>query len=202
MGKTAHVEHLAALGEEGADISAGVHWLGEDVRVFLWRLALANETSQDAGKGNGLLHGAAGRRWGQCLKVKGQVVLNWGRRLHRLHFKCSTDVCQGARTEGEALGVVSLPALVLGAQVEGSRVLQVWREYDRLVARLARQLDAEVPGVECDECEGEVFGDQMLLCEGAKAIDGVTERARIADLVPRQGRQASCKSISICGSSE
>jgi hypothetical protein len=61
VGQAAHVEDLAALREEGSDISVRIHRLGQHVRVFLGRLALADEASKDAGQGNSFFHRAAGR---------------------------------------------------------------------------------------------------------------------------------------------
>lgn len=59
--------------------------------------------------------------------MEGKVVFDGGGGLDRLDLEGSADVCQGARTEREALGVMSLPTLVFGAEVKSSRVLQVGR---------------------------------------------------------------------------
>ena len=38
-----------------------------------------------------------------------------------------------------------------------------------------------------------VLGQDVLLCEGVKTVDGIAEGARIADLVPSEGGQACCR---------
>lgn len=91
--------------------------------------------------------------------------------------------------------MVCLPALVLGAEVKGSRVLEVRREDDSLIAGFAGQLDAQVPGVEGDESKLVVLGCDVLLGKGTKSLDGVAEGAGVSDLVPGEGGQARCGSI-------
>ena len=147
MGKTAHVEYFAALRQESANVRAGIHGLSQDVRVVLGWLRLANQSAKHASKCDSLFHGPAGRGGREGLQVKGQVVFDGGRRLDRLYLKRRTDVCQGAGAEWKRLWVVCLPPLVFRAQVEGTRVLEVRRENDGLVAGFARQLDAEVPRI-------------------------------------------------------
>ena len=149
--EAAHVEHLAALSKKGSDVGAGVHGTSEDVGVFLRGLRLADQATEDSGKRDSLLHGAAWRSWGKSLQVKGEIVLDGGRRLHGLDFESGTDISQGARAEGQRLGMVRLPALVLGAQVKGARVLQVRRQHDGLISGLARQLHTEIPRVQRDK---------------------------------------------------
>ena len=83
--------------------------------------------------------------------------------------------------------MVCLPTLVLGAKVECARVLNVRRQYDGLVTRLAGKLDTEVPRIEGDECELEVLGGDVFLVEIGEAVDCVTEGTCVADLVPGEG---------------
>lgn len=89
--------------------------------------------------------------------------------------------------------MVLLPALVLGPEVKGTRVLQVRGKHDGLVAGLAGKLDAEVPGIEGDEDEIEVLGRQVLRGKRVKSGDGVSEGAGISDMLPRQRREARCR---------
>jgi hypothetical protein len=192
VGKTAHVEDLAALRQEGSHVCASVHGASEDIGVLMGRLRLADQTAEDSCKSDGLLHGTARRGGGQGLQVEGQVVLDRGRRLNGLNLKGGTDVGQGAGAERQRLGVVSLPSLVLGAQVEGARVLQVRRENDGLVASLTGQLDAEVPGVKSDKGELEVVLGEVLLGELVETVDGIAERASVADVLPGKGCKAGC----------
>jgi hypothetical protein len=42
MGKTTHVENLAAFRKESADIRSGVHGAGQDLRMLVWGLRLAD----------------------------------------------------------------------------------------------------------------------------------------------------------------
>ena len=58
--QAAHVEDLAALREERANICAGIHWLGENVGVLGGRLRLADEATENACECNRLFHSAAG----------------------------------------------------------------------------------------------------------------------------------------------
>jgi hypothetical protein len=147
MGKTAHVKNLAALWQEGANVGAGVHGLGQNVRVVLRRLWLPDKSTKYASERNSLLHSPAGRGRSESLQVKGQVVLNGSRRLDGLHLERRTDVGQGAGPEWKGLWVMCLPPLVLGTEIEGAGVLEVRRENDGLVAGFARQLDTEVPRI-------------------------------------------------------
>lgn len=192
VGEAAHVEDLAALRQEGADVGTGIHGAGQDVGVLVGRVGLADQAAEDSGESDGLLHGAAGRGGSESLQVEGQVVLDGSRRLDGLDLEGSTDVRQSRRAKGQRLGVVGLPSLVFGAQVEGARVLQVGREDDGLVARLTRQLDAQVPRVERDKGKLEVVLGEVLGSELVEAADGIAERACIADVLPCQRREAGC----------
>lgn len=51
-----------------------------------------------------------------------------------------------------------LPALILGPEIKGTRVLEVRWKHDGLVARLPRKLHAKIPGVQGDEGEFQVLG--------------------------------------------
>jgi hypothetical protein len=192
VGKAAHVEDLAALRQEGSHVCAGVHGAGEDIGVLVGRLGLADQTAENSCKSDGLLHGTTRRGGSQGLQVEGQVVLDRGRRLNGLNLEGGTDVGQGAGAKGQRLGVVGLPSLVLGAQIEGARVLQVGREDDGLVASLTGQLDAEVPRVKGDKGKLEVVLGEVLVGELVEAVDGIAERASVADVLPGEGGKAGC----------
>lgn len=66
--KASHVEHLAALGQEGSHISTRIHWPREDIGMFRDRLGLADQASQNPCEGDGLLHRAA--RGGGCQSLQ------------------------------------------------------------------------------------------------------------------------------------
>lgn len=192
MRKTAHVEDLAALRQEGANICPGIHWAGEDVRVLVRWLRLADKTPKDASKGDRLFHSPPRRRGGQCLQVEREVVLNRSGRLDRLDLEGGADVGQSARTEGQRLWVVGLPALIFRAQVECPGVLEVGRQHDSFVPSLAWQLHTQIPRVECDEGEFVVLGEKVFVGELVEAVDCVTERTGVADVLPGEGGQRSC----------
>ena len=192
MGETAHMEDLAALRQESTHVGAGVHGTGENIRMLVRGLRLADQTAENSRKSDSLLHGTTGRGGSQSLQVEGQVVLDGSRRLDGLNLEGGTDVGQGAGAEGQRLGVVCLPSLVLCAQIESARVLQVGREDNGLVASLARQLNAEVPGVESDKGKLGVVLDEVLLSELVEAVDGIAERACIANVLPCEGCKAGC----------
>jgi hypothetical protein len=111
-------------------------------------------------------------------------VLNGRRCLYGLDLERGTDVGERARTERKALWVVRLPPLVLCSQVECTRVLQVWWEHNGLIARLARQLDAQVPRVKGDKRKLVVLGENVFLCEVGESFNGIPKGASVADLVP------------------
>lgn len=54
--QAAQMKDLAALRQKRSNVGAGIHGFGENVRVFLWWLAFANETSENAGEGDRFLH--------------------------------------------------------------------------------------------------------------------------------------------------
>ena len=190
MGEAGHVEHLAALRQERSNISTRIHGPREDVWMLSNRLGLADQPSQHAGQGHGLLHSTTGRRWRQSLQMEGQIVLDGGAGLDGLDLQGGTDVGQHGWAKGQRFGVVLLPALVFCPQVEGAGVLEVGREDDGLVAGLAGELDTQVPRIECDEREVEVLCRQVLRGKGVEAVDGIAEGASIADVFPGQGGQA------------
>ena len=76
VGQATHVEDLASLGQKGTHVGAGVHGLGEYVGVLLWGLAFADQAAKYPGKRHSLFHSPPWRGGGQCLQVKGQVVLD------------------------------------------------------------------------------------------------------------------------------
>lgn len=90
--QTRHVQDLAPLREECSDIRPGIHWSGQHIRVILGGLRLADQTTKNAGQGDGFLHGATGRSGSQSLQVERQVVLDGRTRLHRLHLESRADV--------------------------------------------------------------------------------------------------------------
>ena len=190
VGKTAHVEHLAALSQERPNVSSGVQRTSEDLGMLVGRLRLADEAAKDASKGDGLLHGTTRRGGSQRLQMERKIVLDRGGGLHGLNLESSADVGQVAGAEGQRLGVVLLPTLVFGAQVKSPAVLEVRGQDYGLVAGFPGQLDAHVPGVECHEGEFEVLGEEVLLGEGVEAVDGIAEGSCGADMFPGEGSQA------------
>ena len=133
MRQTRHVQNLASLGKEGANIGACIHGTGQNVGVLLRGLRLANEASKDSRESNSLFHCSSRRGRGKSLQVEGQVVLDGSTSLNRLDLQSGADVRQHRGAEGERLRVVLLPSLVLGTQVEGARMLEVRRKDDSLV---------------------------------------------------------------------
>lgn len=93
--------------------------------------------------------------------------------------------------------MVLLPSLVLGAEIEGTGVLQVRGQHNGLVASLARHLDAEVPSIERDEDEFEVLGRQVFGSECIDASDSVPKGTGISNMLPGQGSQTRCERIEI-----
>ena len=78
MRKSVHVQHFASLLQEGIDIGSCVHGPGQDLRVFMRRLRLPNETSKDPGQCDCLFHGPAGGGRSKSLQVEGEIVFDWG----------------------------------------------------------------------------------------------------------------------------
>ena len=131
--------------------------------------------------------------------MKWKVVLNRGRRLDGLDLQGRTDVGEGARPEGQRLGVVLLPALILGTQIKGSGMLQVWGQHHGFVPCFSRKLDTEIPRVQGDERELEVIGKQVFLRERIEAVDRITKRTSGADMFPSQSCQASYTGRDVSG---
>lgn len=119
-------------------------------------------------------------------------MLDRSARLHGFDLESSTDVSQRRRAEGQRLRVVLLPSLVLGSQIEGARVLEVWRQNNGLVAGFPWELDPKVPSIQRDEDKVKVLGVEVLGGEGIETVNCVPERASIPNMLPRQSRQARC----------
>lgn len=160
--------------------------------MIILRLGLADQAAENASQSYGFIHGAAGRGRSQSLEVEGQVVLDGSTRLHSLNLEGRADISQRRRSERQGLGMVLLPSLVLGAEVESARVLKVGWEHNGLVAGFSGKLNAEVPGVEGHKDEIEVLGVKMLGGECIKAVDSVPESTGISHMLPCQGRQTRC----------
>lgn len=86
--------------------------------------------------------------------------------------------------------MVCLPQLILVSQIEGARMLQVRGQDDGLISRLARQLYAEIPGVEGDEDGLELLVGNPLLVELREPVNGLAKGSSVADVLPGQGGQA------------
>lgn len=89
--------------------------------------------------------------------------------------------------------MVLLPALVLGAEVESSRVLEIGRQDDGLVAGLTGKLDTEVPGIECDKDEVQVLIREVFARECIESVDRIPKGSSVAYMLPSESRQARCK---------
>lgn len=94
--------------------------------------------------------------------MEGQVVLNGSTRLDSLYLQGRADVGQGRWAKRQRFGMVLLPSLVLGSQVEGAGVLEVWWKHDGLVASFAGKLDAQIPCIEGNEDEVQVLRVELL----------------------------------------
>lgn len=188
MRQTRHVKDLAALRQESTDVSPSVHGPGEHIGVSLARLRLTDQPAKNSSQCHSFLHGTARRSRCQSLQMERQIVLNGGTGLHWFDLESSADVGEHRGTEGKRLRVVLLPTLVFGAQIEGTRMLQVGRQYDGLVAGLAGQLYSQVPGIEGDKNEIKVLRGQVLGSESVEAVNCVSEGACITNMLPRQGR--------------
>lgn len=195
VGQATEVQNLAAFRQEGPDVGMGIHGTGQDLGVFLRRLGLADQTPQDASESNRFLHSTARRSGGQGLQVEGQVVLDRGGRLDGLNLEGSTDVGKRAGAEGQRLGVVGLPALIFGSQVEGAGVLQICGQHDGLVAGFAGQLHPQIPRVQRHKGKLEMFASQVLGGKGVESRDGIPESACGANVFPCQGSQARFKKM-------
>ena len=83
-----------------------------------------------------------------------------------------------------------LPSLIFGSEIEGSRVLEVWWQYNCFVASFTGKLNSEVPGIEGNEGEVEVLGGQMFGCKCIKSVDCIAEGPCIANMLPSESCQA------------
>lgn len=122
-----------------------------------------------------------------------EVVLDGCTRLDGLDLEGGADVGEHRGAEGEGFGVMLLPALVFGAEVKGSRVLQVGGQHNGLVASFARKLDAEVPGIEGDEDEVEVLGGKILGSKCVESSDSISKGTSVSNVLPSQRRQTRCR---------
>ena len=86
-----------------------------------------------------------------------------------------------------------LPSLVFGPQVEGTGVLKVRGQDDRLVPGLSGKLNTQVPGIEGDEDKVVVGRCQMLGGERIETVDRVPKSSSVPYVLPSQGRQARCR---------
>jgi hypothetical protein len=109
------MQDLAALGQEGSNVCAGVHRAGKNIRMLVRGLRLVNQSTQNASKSHSFFHGSTRRSWRQGLEVERQVVLDRCARLDGLHFESCADISEGRRSEGQRLRVVLLPPLIFGA---------------------------------------------------------------------------------------
>lgn len=184
VGQARHVEHLAPFGEEGPDVRTGIHWASEHVRVLIGGLGLPDQTAEDTSEGDSFVHSPAGRGRGESLEMEGQVVLDGSTRLHRLDLESRTDISQRRRAKGQALGMMLLPSLVFGPQIERPGVLEIWREHNGFVAGFSGELDPEVPSIQGYEDEVEVLRVEMLGGEGIETVNSVPERPGIPNVLP------------------
>jgi hypothetical protein len=122
--------------------------------------------------------------------MEGQVMLDRCAALDGLDLQGSTDVRQRRGSEGERLGVVLLPSLVFGTEVESTRVLEIGRKNNGLVAGFPRKLDSEVPGVEGDEDKVEVLRGQVLRGKRIESVDSISKGTSVTYVLPGQGGQA------------
>lgn len=117
-------------------------------------------------------------------------MLDGSARLDSLDLQGCADVSQRGGSEGQRFGVVLLPSLVLGAEVEGTRMLEIRWKYNGLVAGFSGKLDAQVPCVESHKDEVEILRVEMLGGKGIEAINSVPEGTSISNVLPGQGCQA------------
>jgi hypothetical protein len=198
--KTAHVQNLAPFTQERTHVSTSIHRTRQDIGMLRCRLRLVDQAGEHTFQGDGFVHCSSRRCWSECLKVKRQIVLDGSGCLDGLHLESGADVAQRARSVRESLRVCRLPPLVFGAEVEASRMLQVWRQNDRLVPSFTWKLNAKVPRVQCHESCLDIIRD-VVLVKGRESIDGVPEATGIADVFPCQRSQAGCFVFSILSQS-
>lgn len=119
--------------------------------------------------------------------MKGQIMLDRSGGLHWFHLERCTDVGQRTGTERQRFGMMLLPFGIFCTQVVRSRVLQVRRQHHGLVSSFSGKLDTEIPRIERDKGEFEVFRDQMFVGECVKSGNCITESTGIANVFPREG---------------
>lgn len=152
--------------------------------MLIRRLGLADQAAENTSEGDSFVHGSAGRSRGEGLEMEGQVVLDGSTRLHRLDLESRTDISQRRRAKGEAFGMVLLPSLVFGSQIERPRVLEIWRKHNGFVAGFSGELDPEVPSIQGYEDEVEVLRVEMLGGEGIETVNSVPKRPGIPNVLP------------------
>lgn len=152
--------------------------------MLIRRLGLPDQTAENTSEGDSFVHSPARRSGGERLEMEGQVVLDGSTRLHRLDLESRTDISQRRRAEGQAFGMVLLPSLVFGSQIECPRVLEIWREYNGLVAGFSGELNPEVPSIQGHEDEIEVLRVEMLGGKGIETVNSVPERPGIPNVLP------------------
>lgn len=118
--KTAHVKNLATLRQERTNIGSGVHGASQDLGMLVSWLRFTDQTLENASKCDSLFHRPARRGRSKSLEVERKIVLDRRGRLDGFDLKSSTDVGERGRRERKRFGVVSLPALVFGTEIEGS----------------------------------------------------------------------------------
>ena len=192
MGQTTQVKDLATLGKEGPDIGVSIHGTSEDLGVLVGWLGLADQAPQHTRQGNGLLHRATRRGGCQCLQVEGEVVLDGGGGLNGFNLEGGADVGERAGSKGQGLGVVGLPALIFGAQVESTRVLEVCGQHDSLVTGLAGQLDTQIPRIQGHKGKLELLAGEVFCGERIESGNGITESTSGANMLPSERRQTGC----------
>lgn len=190
--QTAQVKDLATLSKEGPDIGVSIHGASENLGVLVRWLGLADQAPQHTGQGDGLLHSATGGGGCQCLQVEGQVVLDGGGGLNGFNLESGADVGEGAGSKGQGLGVVGLPALIFGAQVESTRVLEVCGQHDSLVTGLAGQLDAQIPRIQSHKGKLKLLAGEVFCGKGIESGNGITESTSGANMLPSESRQTGC----------
>jgi len=93
--------------------------------------------------------------------------------------------------------MVLLPSLVLGSEIKGARVLQIWGQNHSFVTGFTGKLNSKIPGIEGHEGEVEVLRDKVLRGKRIEAVDRITESSCIADMLPGEGRQACYRAIKV-----
>lgn len=64
-----------------------------------------------------------------------------------------------------------------------------------LVSSLARELNSEVPGIECDEDKVKILGCQVLGSKSVESRDGISKVTRVSNMFPSQGCQARYRGV-------